>query len=118
MELYFLGFLLIIIFFITIYEFSKIEKINRVITSRDEYNIDIYDFAFSQPYVRITRGDYVTWKNFDQPRHQIITDNKFLPNSPLMLQFDTYRQVFYEPGEYIYYSPLYKKMKSMIVIVE
>ena len=118
MKLYFLGYALILVMIILLFEFYRFKKGTFITGTLKEYMVNIVDFEFSEPFLVIERGDKIKFKNFDQVRHQIITDEEFLSNSPLLLEFDEFTETFNETGTFYYYSPFYKKMKAIEIIVE
>lgn len=66
--------------------------------------------------LRIGVHDEVTFVNYDNVRHAIMTHNHDVQNSPLLQTHDTYKIHFHTPGHYDFYSSLYPNMDHFRII--
>jgi len=80
--------------------------------------ITIKDIQFDIRKLTIKQGDTVTFTNFDQFRHSVITDDQKIDNSGILYEFDTYTHTFAREGTFEFASSLYPKMEKIVIIVE
>lgn len=90
---------------------------------RKEVTINLVNYAFSQPKVKISKGTKITWINQDDVIHTINTDphpghTYFVSqNSRDLKKGDSYSVTFTESGIYPYHcSPHASSMKAMILV--
>lgn len=87
---------------------------------RQTYEINIRGFAFSPYILYVKRGDTVLWKNLDQVRHTITSDNgpELVLNSPTLNNLESYNFTFKKAGTYHYQSNFYPYAKGQIIVEE
>jgi len=65
-------------------------------------SVEMRDFAFSAPNIRVTPGTTVTWANAGDAQHTV-TFRDGTVNSGLLAQGQSFRHTFTTPGVYDYY---------------
>ena len=65
-------------------------------------SVEMRDFAFSTPNIRVAPGTTVTWTNADSAEHTV-TFRDGAVNSGLLAQGQSFRYTFTTPGTYDYY---------------
>lgn len=118
MELQIIGIIIIIIIIISLYEITKyIKNKNVIISSSNTHLITISDMEWSKSKININIGDKVVWKNLTDLRIQIAINDDSIANSNLLDNYDEHQYTFLKSGEYVFYTPLYKKLGRFTVIV-
>lgn len=112
----FFGYLVAIIFILFL--FRMINEGPFIFERGVKHFINIKDLAFDVNKIKIKQGDTITWTNYDQIRHTVITDDPLINNSNILYEFDTYTYTFRRTGEFIFQSSFYNNMTHMTVIVE
>lgn len=91
--------------------------------NQNQITINLKDFQFAQPKVRISKGTKVTWINQDSVVHTVNTDSHpahtyyLKQNSRDLNQGDKYEVVFDSPGIYLYHcTPHADSMKGEILV--
>jgi manganese oxidase len=92
--------------------------------------MDIVDFAFEQPVIRIAAGSTVTWTNRDEAPHTVTSgrpgdapDGRAFDSTgmadggmQMMMQGDSWSHTFDEPGEYEYFCLPHVNMVATIIV--
>ena len=92
-----------------------------VLAQPETYHVTIKQFNFHPPDLMINAGDTVVWENEMTYGHWVISgmdyrhDNRFF--SYLLLEGNSFRFTFREPGEYHYYCPIHN-MQAMVIVLE
>ncbi len=68
------------------------------LTAQAEVAMDIKDFEFSQPKIKIKKGTKVTWTNQDKIKHNAFSDASSGPKGQLLAQGESYSFVFDTAG--------------------
>jgi len=79
--------------------------------------IDIEDFAFGPPNVRVTAGTTVTWTNRDSVGHTVTSEDGDELDSELLGKGESYEHTFTQPGTYAYYCKPHPYMKGLVTVV-
>ncbi len=90
------------------------------LTAQQEVTMDIKDFDFEKPNIKIKTGTKVTWTNVDGARHNVIIDGEGAEGlgSELLAKGESYSFTFDEPGMTNYLCEPHPYMKGMINVVE
>lgn len=90
------------------------------LTAQEEVTMDIKDFDFEKPNIKIKTGTKVTWINVDGARHNIIIDGEGADGlgSKLLAKGESYSFTFNEPGLTNYLCEPHPYMKGIINVVE
>jgi len=80
--------------------------------------IEIQDFAFDPPNVRVPVGATITWTNRDSARHTVTSDEGDELASDLLGRGESYRHTFSQPGVYAYHCRPHPNMKGIITATE
>lgn len=90
------------------------------LTAQKEVTMDIRDFDFEKPDIKIKTGTTVTWTNIDTARHNVIIDGEGAEGlgSELLAKGESYSFTFTEPGMTKYLCEPHPYMKGMINVVE
>jgi amicyanin len=102
-------------------EDSKNSGSNGVIEGDDQgaalqaIDIEMKNFAYSQPELRVKKGSTVTWKNEDGTAHTVTaSDNSF--DSGSMAKGATFSHTFTEVGTFDYSCTFHPNMKGKIIV--
>lgn len=100
------------------------------LTNQTEVSMDIRDFKFEKPKIKIKKGTKVTWTNQDSVKHNVILDDtaKGAPSpdevrpdifaGPLLAKGESYSFTFNEVTANGYHCSPHPYMKGMINVVE
>lgn len=100
------------------------------LTNRAEVTMDIKDFAFSRPNIKVKKGTKVTWTNQDSAKHNVILDNtasgapaqaEVKPDvlaGPLLAKGESYSFTFNEVIDNGYHCSPHPYMKGSVAVVE
>lgn len=90
------------------------------LTSQQEVTMDIKDFDFEMPNIKIKTGTKVTWTNVDSARHNVIIDGEGAEGlgSKLLAKGESYSFTFTKAGMTSYLCEPHPYMKGMINVVE
>jgi len=78
--------------------------------------IEIKDFEFSQPELRIKKGDIVTWVNQDSVKHTVTSDTDNELNSDFLSRTESYSHTFANSGTFEYHCNAHPSMKAKIIV--
>lgn len=93
-------------------------------------SMDIVDFAFEQPVIRIKAGSTVTWTNLDEAPHTVTSGKPGdTPNTrafdstgmaeggmQMMMKGDSWSHTFTEAGEFEYYCLPHPNMVARVIV--
>ncbi len=92
-------------------------------TGKKEVTINLQNYSFSPPKIRVSKGTKITWINQDNIIHTVNTDSHpghtyFLnQNSGNLLKGNTYSVTFADPGIYPYHcTPHAATMRGQILV--
>ena len=90
------------------------------LTAQKEVAMDIKDFDFQKPNIKIKVGTTVIWTNQDTARHDVVIDGEGAEGlgSELLAKGESYSFTFTEPGMTNYLCEPHPYMKGMINVVE
>lgn len=90
------------------------------LTAQDEVVMNIQDFDFEKPNIKIKVGTKVTWTNQDTARHDVVIDGEGEEGfgSELLAKGESYSYTFTKPGMTMYLCEPHPYMKGMINVVE
>ena len=104
------------------------------LTAQSEVKIDIRNFAYATPNIKIKKGTKVTWTNHDATKHNAmqshedddhshdapsadaIVDNVFA--GPLLAKNESYSFTFNETGEFSYHCAPHPDMQGLVTVVD
>jgi amicyanin len=81
-------------------------------------NVDIIDFAYSQPNLTVTVGSKVTWTNKDNVVHTVTGDTDVNLNSGNLGLNQSYSMTFNTPGTYAYHCTPHPFMTGKVTVTE
>ncbi len=84
-------------------------------------SVDIKDFAFATPKLKIKKGTKVTWTNQDSAKHDVTVDNgdsEAFMGSELLAKGESYDFTFNTIGTYSYNCSPHPYMKASVEVVE
>lgn len=87
-------------------------------TQQTTVNIDIIDFAFSQPNLTVKVGTTVVWTNKDQDIHTVTSDTGVVLDSAHLSLNQTYSMTFTTPGTYNYHCAVHPFMTGTVTVTE
>ncbi len=103
-------------------------------TDQTEVTMDIDDFAYTKPNIKIKKGTKVTWVNQDVTQHNVIKgqggnedvqdaprEEEVDPNvlaGPLLNKGESYSFTFNETGSVSYYCSPHPYMKGIVTVTE
>src|SRR3989338_221346 len=85
------------------------------LTNQKEVQMDIQDYAFQKPNIRIKVGTKVTWTNRDSVRHTATADDGSF-DTGLLAQGESGSYVFTTPGTFGYYCIPHPNMRGTIIV--
>lgn len=88
------------------------------LTNKSEVTIDIKDFAFSSPNIKIKKGTKVIWTNQDTVKHNAFSDDANGPKGELLGKGESYSFVFDTVGTNNYYCTPHPYMKGVVNVIE
>lgn len=90
------------------------------LTDQTEVTMDIKDFDFQKPNIKIKTGTKVTWANADGARHDVVPDGEGPEGfgSELLAKGESYSFTFTEPGMTNYLCEPHPYMKGVINVIE
>jgi len=82
--------------------------------------VDIADFKYAPPTVRVKAGGTVTWSNTDSARHNAQTETgaNGAFNTMDLDKGDTKKVTFDKPGKFAYYCVYHRFMEANVEVVE
>lgn len=85
-----------------------------------QVKLDIKDYAYSQPNLKIKKGTKVTWTNQDSAQHDVASNDQKAgaPKSELLSKGESYSYTFNAVGEFSYRCSPHPYMKAMVTVVE
>lgn len=86
-----------------------------------EVAVEISDFDFQTPKLRVKPGTKVTWTNKDDAKHDISPDDdspNFVGSGKLLAKGESYSFTFNTPGTYPYNCTPHPYMKASVEVVE
>ncbi len=104
------------------------------LTGQSKVQIDIKDYAYSQPNIQVTKGTKVTWTNRDAVGHNVmkehdegdeaheapsadeVRDDVFA--GPLLAKGERYSFTFNEVGSYPYHCAPHPDMQAVVVVTK
>ncbi|KKQ02672.1 MAG: Blue (Type 1) copper domain protein [Parcubacteria group bacterium GW2011_GWB1_36_5] len=81
------------------------------------YNVLIQNFAFSQKFINVKRGDTVVWTNKDSAPHTVTGGNSG-PASNTLNVGGTYNFTFNTAGTFDYHCAFHPSMTGSIVVTQ
>ena len=75
--------------------------------------VAIKGFSFVGQTTRISAGTTVTWKNFDDVRHTVVSDTGLF-TSKVLNKGDSFSYTFTKSGDYFYHCSLHQNMNGQI----
>jgi len=104
------------------------------LTSQSEVTIDIEDFKYSKPNIKIKKGTKVTWTNRDTMEHNVMMDHQNSDSAhdapsndelksnvlagPLLAKGESYSFTFNEASTAPYHCSPHPYMKGSVTVVE
>jgi len=104
------------------------------LTGQSAVQIDIKDYAYARPNIRITKGTRVTWTNQDTVQHNVMQehDNGDVAHAapsvadvrpdvfagPLLAKGERYSFTFTEVDSYPYHCASHPYMNGVVVVTE
>jgi len=79
-------------------------------------NVEIKNFGFNPPELRIKKGDTVVWVNRDSAGHTITSDSGNELSSPTISQNQEYRHTFTQSGTFNYHCTVHTSMKAKVIV--
>lgn len=79
-------------------------------------SVEIKNFVFNPETINISKGQTVTWTQFDLAPHTITSVNSVFPNSPSLSKGQTYNYTFNETGTFEYYCSIHPSMKGKVIV--
>ena len=79
-----------------------------------ELSVNIDNFTFSPPELKVKVGDTVTWTNHDDIPHTVVSAGKF--RSKTMDTDNTFSFTFTSAGDYKFFCSLHPHMTGMIKV--
>jgi plastocyanin len=104
------------------------------LTGQPEVEIDIKDYAYSRPNIRVTKGTKVVWTNQDTVGHNVMKEHDAgdqaheAPSAddvrddvfagPLLAEGERYSFTFNAVGSYPYHCAPHPNMQAVVVVTE
>lgn len=88
------------------------------LTGQTEVSMEIKDFEFTMPNIKIKKGTKVTWTNQDSAKHNAYSDDANGPKGKLLAKGESYSFVFDIVGTVNYYCQPHPYMKGIVSVVE
>lgn len=104
------------------------------LTSQSQVSMDIRNYAYTKPNIKIKKGTTVTWTNQDSVRHNVMLDHDDSGSAhdapaktevkptvfagPLLTKGESYSFTFNEVGDDPYHCSPHPYMKGTITVVE
>lgn len=86
------------------------------VTPAPPLTIFIKDFSYSQPELKIKKGDTVSWANTDVVQHTVTSDSGTELDSGLLANVGAYSHTFNEPGIFEYHCAPHPNMKGKVIV--
>jgi len=88
-----------------------------VATTTDKKNtIEIKDFAFNPPTLKVKAGEKITWINHDEEPHTVVSVGKKFQKSSALDTDQEFTITAGAPGAYEYFCSVHPKMTGTIVV--
>ena len=116
-EIQILGIIILVIIVLLMLEYYKLNKSRILNTKNEDVFVSILNDQFQFDNLNIKVGDKVIFRNMSMLRHNITNNYENIPNSPLLLQYDTFEYRFNKPGSFIFKSSLYDDMEDIVINV-
>lgn len=87
-----------------------------IIVTPKKYNIDIKNYAFSPPEIRIKKGDTITWTNSDSVQHTVTSDSGNELDSEMLSKGESFSYKFDEVGTFDYHCAPHLSMKAKVIV--
>jgi len=78
--------------------------------------IEIKDFGFSQPELRIKKGETITWINQDSVKHTVTSDVGNELNSDFLSKTESYSHTFDSSSIFEYHCNAHPSMKAKVIV--
>jgi amicyanin len=85
-----------------------------------EVTMDIKDFAYAKPNIKVKKGTKVVWINQDNVKHDVTPDSESadFKTSELLGKGESYSFTFTTTGTYTYHCSPHPYMKGSVEVVE
>ncbi|MBT4257968.1 hypothetical protein HOD88_02185 [archaeon] len=80
------------------------------------YGIDIVNNEYYMGDRIINKGDRIIWKNYDEVKHTITSEDSNELNSASLEYGETYSHFFDSRGEFNYYCKFHPQMRGKIIV--
>ena len=100
---------------------SSDNSANKDISEKAENVIEIKNFKFVPEKMTIKKGTTITWKNFDNTKHNVIFDDESageVEGGKLISNGEEVSFTFNEVGEFPYYCMPHPYMKATVTVME
>jgi len=74
-------------------------------------------FAFAPSSITVRSGTTVTWKNFDEEPHTVVSTTGLF-RSDALDQNDSFSFKFGEPGEYRFICSIHQQMRGTVIVTK
>lgn len=90
---------------------------DRITTVKPANSVEvrIEDYSYSPEELTVPVGTKVTWTNYDDVKHDVVSSDKHFESSRLDTN-EKYSFTFTEAGSYEYFCSLHKMMKGKIIV--
>ena len=100
---------------------SSDNSANKDISEKAENVIEIKNFKFVPEKMTIKKGTTITWKNFDNTKHNVVFDDETtgeVEGGKLISNGEEVSFTFNEVGEFPYYCMPHPYMKATVTVME
>ena len=100
---------------------SSDNSANKDISEKAENVIEIKNFKFVPEKMTIKKGTIITWKNFDNTKHNVVFDDETtgeVEGGKLISNGEEVSFTFNEVGEFPYYCMPHPYMKATVTVME
>ncbi|WP_370246700.1 plastocyanin/azurin family copper-binding protein [Nocardioides sp.] len=81
------------------------------------HHVDIKNYAYAMPDLRIDQGDTVTWTNLDDAPHDVtVTAGPATFTSPMLEKGDSWSHTFDTAGDYSYLCSIHPDMRAAVSV--
>ena len=85
----------------------------------EEFNVDIYKFAFSPAQITIHQGDTIIWTNKEKRQYHSVWFKQLFKEEPdYLFPDDSYRYTFKNIGVYAYECGPHPRMKGLVKVIK
>jgi plastocyanin len=82
-----------------------------------EHTMALKVFAFAPSSITVQSGTTVTWKNFDEEPHTVVSTTGLF-RSDALDQNDSFSFKFEEPGEYRFICSIHPQMRGTVIVTK